>query len=73
MTRAYFIEIKKLCFVKFLFFSLSWFQHKTATLLILQITQAYLTAEKNIGSVYFASKKAKALLELFFLEPKTIG
>jgi len=57
----------------FVFFPLLVSAQDSATLLILQITQAYLTAEKNIGSVYFASKKAKALLELFFLEPKTIG
>jgi len=56
------------CFSFFLAFSpLLVLAQDSATLLILQKTQAHLTAEKNIGSVYFASIDAKALLELFFL------
>jgi len=50
-----------------LLFPLLILAQDSATLLILKIIQAHLTAEKNIGSVSFAPTEAKALLGLFFL------
>ena len=53
------------CFIFFLAFPpLFLLAQDFATLPILQLTQAHLAAEKNIGSDYFASKETKALLEL---------
>jgi len=58
----------KSCFSFFPAFSpLLVLAQDSATLLILQITQDHLTAEKNIGNVHFPSIEARALLELFFL------